>query len=97
MECLVLCWFWAVLRRFSKVLAETGGGGLLKILQREPVGTETIPKGHQKHAKGRPNNINKSVRKKGERQRVFWKLWCVALTSFQKNSFRVDRSLLHVF
>ena len=39
------------------------------ILQNKPIGTERVPKGHQKSAKRRPKYIKKLEPKKGERHK----------------------------
>ena len=52
----------------SKVLAESGGEESL-ILQNKPIGTERVPEGHQKSAKGRPKYIKQFGLKNGERNK----------------------------
>ena len=53
---------------FSKVFAESGGEESL-ILQEKTIGTERVPRGHQKSAKGRPKKHQKIGQKKGERNK----------------------------
>ena len=57
-----------LLARYSQNLAESGGEESL-ILQNKPIGTERVPKGHQKGATGRPKYIKKIGLEKGERNK----------------------------
>ena len=55
---MLAAWGQLLLARYWQNLAETGGEKK-QILQENAVGTERIPKGHQKSANGRPNYFKK--------------------------------------